>query len=134
MSITLLNDSTDKNILSSKVMRKPLALVILYLSLISNVSSQPVAIKSGFLTGNEYLARDEAERRDYAVGFVDGVLLAPVFGATKTKMKWIEDCLTEMTNAQVAAILEYYLKNNPGRWHEQMNILAFVALKESCGE
>ena len=98
----------------------------------SSVVADPVAIKRGFFTGNDFLQLSQDDKRDYVIGMTDGLLLAPIFGAPKAEMKWVEDCLTDMNNVQISAILEFFLKNNPARWHQQMNILTFVALKENC--
>lgn len=97
-------------------------------------SAEPAyEIKLGFLTGNSYLSLDEGEKRSYAIGIVDGIFLAPFFGSQKSKLRWIESCIVGMTDYQVAAIVEKFLRDNPGRWHEPMHALAYLALKDACG-
>ena len=91
-----------------------------------------VVIKSGFVTGNQYRALPEDERRKYAMGVVDGAFLAPFFGAPKPELLWMETCLTRMQDGQIVAILDKYLSENPVRWHEPMNVLAYVAFKSAC--
>jgi hypothetical protein len=41
-------------------------------------------------------------------------------------------CAVGMTDEQVVEIVNKFLKDNPGRWHESMNILAWTAMKASC--
>ena len=92
----------------------------------------PVEIKKGFLTGNSFRELSDAGKRGYAMGFLDGALMSPMFDAPKGETRWIETCVVGMTDKQVVAILDKFLTNNPARWHEQMNVLAWLAMKEGC--
>jgi hypothetical protein len=58
-------------------------------------------------------------------------MLAPLFGAPKEKMKWLESYTENMTGTQVAAIISKFLEENPGRWHEGLHVLTFAALREA---
>lgn len=89
-------------------------------------------IKRGFLTGNEYRALAYSEKRGYAMGFLDGVFISPLYGASKQRLRTVEQCTVGMTNDQMVAILDKWLADNPGRWHESMISLAFGALRDSC--
>lgn len=93
---------------------------------------QPVYIKEGFLTGNSFRELNYDGKRAYAMGFLDGVFVSPMFDAPKKKLQWIERCAVGMTDEQVVAIFKKFLSENPPRWHEPMNILAWVSMKESC--
>lgn len=93
---------------------------------------QPVEIKEGFLTGNSFRELSYAGKRGYAIGFLDGVFMSPMFDAPKTEVRWIETCVVGMTDEQIVAILNKFLTDNLARWHEPMNILTWVAMKESC--
>lgn len=100
---------------------------------ISNAEPKgPVSIKEGFLTGNSFRSLNDSGKRGYAIGFLEGIFVSPMFDAPKSELQWIERCSVGMTDEQVVAILEKFLHENPARWHEQMNILAWVALKEGC--
>jgi hypothetical protein len=92
----------------------------------------PVAIHNGFGTGEQYLNMSEPEQRAYAAGTINGILLAPLFGAPKKNLRRIENCVTGMTDSQVAAILTKYLRDNPSRWHETTHTSMYSALMESC--
>ena len=94
--------------------------------------NKPVLIKTGFITANDYLSYAPQRKRAYAVGFIDGMLVAPFFSAPKSELSWVENCIVGMTDYQVAAILDKYLRDNPARWHESMNILAWNAIKDGC--
>ena len=99
---------------------------------VSVAFAQPVTIKNGFGSGEDYLKMGPSEQRAYAMGVVNGMLLAPLFGAPKNKMLQIENCVVRMTDSQVAAILAKYLRDNPGRWHETPHVPMYAALVESC--
>lgn len=94
--------------------------------------NEPVLIKSGFITANDYRGFSPQQKHAYAIGFMDGLFVAPFFSAPKSELIWVENCATGMTDYQVAAILDKYLRDNPARWHESMNTLAWVAIKDGC--
>lgn len=106
---------------------------LILLTLVSGLAlSQVVEIHNGFGTGEEYLEMSLKEQRTYAMGLVNGMLLAPMFGAPKTRMLRLEQCITGMTDTQVAAILSKYLRDNPSRWHETPHTSMYAALIDSC--
>ncbi len=91
-----------------------------------------VQVRSGFLTGNTFRELSDDGKAGYAMGFVNGLLMAPAFKAPRTEMRWVEECISGMADTQIAAILDKFLAENPARWHEPMNVLSHVALKASC--
>lgn len=93
---------------------------------------QPAEIHNGFLTGNEYRDLANTQRQHYIMGVIDGSLLAPLFGAPKPKLAWLETCVTGMRSDQVVAIVDKFLEANPVRWHQSMHVLVYSALRESC--
>jgi len=95
-------------------------------------SNEWVEVKKGFLTGNSFRELSHPVKRGYAAGFIDGLFMSPIFDAPKAEVRWIEACAEGMSSEQIVAILNKYLADNPARWHESMNVLAWVAMKESC--
>jgi hypothetical protein len=89
-------------------------------------------IKSGFMTGNEFLALSRSVQSTYAMGLVDGMLLAPLFKAPKANMYWLETCTVGMTNEQVTAILRKELESNPATWHYAVHSAMYRAMLEVC--
>jgi hypothetical protein len=97
------------------------------------VSAQDsVYIHDGFVKGEEFLRMPEVRQRAYAAGIVDGVFLAPLFGAPKSQVSTVERCVEGMSDSQIAAILAKYIRERPARWHEHAHTLAFGALRDSC--
>jgi len=92
----------------------------------------PVAIKSGFVDGNGYRAFSGFEKRAYAMGLIDGYFLAPLFGAPKRRLEWLERCVVGMTDVQLVAIIDKFLQDHPERWHDGMHALVYSAMFEAC--
>ena len=105
----------------------------LSLSTVAVAGEPAVFIKTGFVTGSMYRTISPDTRQAYAMGLIDGMLLSPFFDAKKQKLEWLERCATGMSNEQVAAIFDKYLRDNPGRWHESMHVLGWAAMKAACG-
>jgi hypothetical protein len=93
---------------------------------------EPVTIHDGFLTGQQFRDLPESARKFYAAGVVDGAFLAPLFGAPKPRLQWLETCAVGMTDIQVAAIILKFLSDNPGRWHQPVHASAYAALLQAC--
>lgn len=91
----------------------------------------PVIVTSGFGTGNDYMAMSVREKYAYVMGAINGMLMAPVFGAPEKNTKWFTDYIKGMTNKQVVAILTKFLDDNPGRWHEPLNLLTYDAMQDA---
>ena len=113
-------------------MRVLFIVMILMVSPAIQSAEDDVVIKSGFLTGNQYRSFAASDRRKYAMGLVDGMLLSPFFGAEKKRLSWLESCATGMNDGQIVAIFDKYLTKNPARWHESINALAYFAMKQEC--
>jgi hypothetical protein len=91
-----------------------------------------VLLRGGFMTGNSYQQLNNTGKKGYAMGFYNGLLMAPAFGAHKEETKWVEECVSLTGDGQIVAIIDKFLQENPARWHEPMNILSYAALKASC--
>lgn len=113
-------------------MHKYLVCALLLGSWSAVAQDQDVDTKTGFLTGTQYRVLAVQERQKYVMGLLDGTFIAPFFDASKKQLVWLEKCATGMNDEQIAAILDRYLRDNPARWHESMNVLGFLAMKDAC--
>jgi hypothetical protein len=113
-------------------MKRKLLLALFFVLAGHLYAAEGVVIRNGFGTGEDFLNMNSAEQRAYAMGVIIGMLLAPLFGASKSNMLWIEQCVERMTDSQAAAILNKYLRNNPGRWHETPHAPMYSAMLASC--
>ena len=117
-------------------MRSVSVLVLLLMSVMSvgSFAADEAKIRSGFSTGEKYIQMTAAQKRYYAMGVVNGMLLAPVFGAPKENLTRLENCISGMSDTQVAAILTEYLNKHPGEWNETPHMPMYRALTESCAK
>jgi len=111
-----------------------LVLLSLCASPLVGLAADPENIRSGFSTGEKYLNMTGAQKRYFAMGVVNGMLLAPLFGAPKENMATVEGCISGMTDSQVAAILTEYLKKHPEQWNETPHVPMYKALMEACAK
>jgi hypothetical protein len=91
------------------------------------------------VTGNEWRQLSQTAQQYYIIGVLDGwdnlgtiTLLAeqqsPVgIGFTKQI-----ECTIGMAYAQINAIIQKYMENNPSQWHNSMVLLVWPALAEVC--
>ena len=74
----------------------------------------------------------EGERRAYAMGAVNGLLVAPFLGAPEAKAGRLGRCIENMTDEDVAAVIEDWIRTHPERWHHGLHVEAWLAIKETC--
>ena len=115
-----------------RVLPSILLVVVLAIPFTPMFSFAHVYIKTGFMKGNEFLALSSGEQEAYAMGLIDGMLLAPFFDAPKTKTDWLESCIAGMTDTQVVAMLKEELENNPGTLYYSVHTAMYRAMLEGC--
>jgi hypothetical protein len=114
---------------------KHLLIAVILIACTSNYTHSQKAtvyISDGFMKGQDYLDMDAAQKRAYAMGVVNGMLLAPAFDAPEEKVDWLRTCAVNMSDEQVAAILTKYLRDNPAQWHYRLNTLSLNAMTLAC--
>ena len=67
-------------------MIRVISVIVILLCINSYASQQQVSISRGFFTGGEYLDMTETERRAYATGAINGMLVAPLLGAPQERV------------------------------------------------
>jgi hypothetical protein len=108
----------------------PAALVAL-LSIYAH-SQQTVSIGPGFFTGKDYLDMTDNERRAYATGAINGMLVAPFFGAPADNVNWLKACTLKMSDEDVAAIISKYIGSQESQLNYNLNVVTFNALRNAC--
>lgn len=92
-----------------------------------------ILIWDGFMKARNYLSL--SERQNYAMGLVDGFLMAPAFGAPDDKNSTVGRlgrCIRGMDSSQVAAIIEKYVRDHPGKWDWDAKNLGQYAMLDAC--
>ena len=112
----------------------PLAALLAAVVTLANVyaNQQKVSIGPGFFTGKEYLDMGDNERRAYATGAINGMLVAPFFGAPEDNMNWLKSCTVKMSDEEIAAILTRYIVEHESQLNFSLNVLTFNALRNAC--
>ena len=110
----------------------PRLLMFVLLVLFATHYAEAQRVLSGFMTGNTYRELSADEKLGYAMGFVNGLLVAPMITGKEEDATWLHPCISGMTNNQVVAILEKFLNDNPARWQQPMTVLSFRAIVQAC--
>jgi len=96
-----------------------------------HANQQAVKISPGFFTGKDYLDMSDTERRAYATGSINGMLVAPFFGAPEEKLTWLKTCTSKMSDEQLATVVTRFVRDQPNP-EANLNVLTFGALREAC--
>lgn len=108
----------------------PLIALITFISVYAN--QQKVSISGGFFTGKDYLEMTDTERRAYVTGAINGMLVAPFFGAPQENLNWLKTCTGKMSDEQLAGVLTSYVHDNPSNMQANLNVVTFNAIQQTC--
>src|SRR5215203_2121144 len=95
-------------------------------------SQQTVKISPGFFTGKDYLDMSDTEHRAYITGEINGMLVAPFFGAPEENLNWLKTCSVKMSDEELAATLTKFLRDHPDQLQANLNVITFNALAAAC--
>jgi hypothetical protein len=92
------------------------------------------AIHRGFVKAGDFLEWDENGRNGYAMGLLDGMYMAPAFGAPDNNKVLIDiaTCAEGMKSSQVVAIIDKYLRDHPEKWHWDLKDIGYNAMLTAC--
>jgi len=113
-------------------MKRLLPLVALFAFVTVYASQQRVKISPGFFTGKDYLDMSDTEKRAYATGEINGMLVAPFFGAPEENLNWLKTCTGKMSDEQLASILSRFIREQPDQMQTNLNVLTFTAVRDAC--
>ena len=112
-------------------MKYLLALVALIVVINVHPTQQTVKISPGFFTAKDYLDMTDTEKRAYVTGQINGMLVAPFFGAPEENLAWLKTCSGKMSDEQLASIVGRYVRDQPNP-QANLNVVTFNALREAC--
>lgn len=98
----------------------------------SSCRSEEPYFRVGYLSGESLAVMADGALGAYLAGFVDGLLTAAMLSGTEQCAEEIWMCLDGRSLADATAKFRTYLEDNPDRWIESANILAFDALIDPC--
>jgi len=112
-------------------MKHLLALIALIAIANVYVAQQTVKISPGFFTAKDYLDMSDTEKRAYVTGQINGMLVAPFFGAPEENLTWLKACSSKMSDEQLASILTRYISDQTNQ-QQNLNVVTFNALRDAC--
>lgn len=118
-----------------KVKARAILTVLIFVVLAPALMCQKAkVISNGYLKASEFLDLSDGQKVGFAMGFVDGMFMAPLFDAPDDNKSYVafRVCMADMSAPQVAAIIEKYVKNNPEQWHLQLHTVAFNSILNAC--
>jgi hypothetical protein len=113
-------------------MKLLLPLVALVAFITIHAGQQTVKIGPGFFTGKDYLDMTDTEKRAYATGGINGMLVAPFFGAPEGNLDWLKTCSAKMSDEQIASTLTRYIRDQPNQLQANLNVVTFNAMRQAC--
>ena len=113
-------------------MKRVVLIVTLLMWMNSYASQQPVSISRGFYTGKDFFEMSDTEKRAFATGAVNGMLVAPLFGAPEERVGWLKSCTANLSDEQLSSILTRYINNDPRQSTMSLNVVTFNAMKDAC--
>jgi len=113
-------------------MKRLLPILALIALVTVQANQKKVTISGGFFTGKDYLDMAETEKRAYATGGINGMLVAPFFGAPEENLNWLKTCTGKMSDEQIAGILTRFIRDQPNQLELSLNVLTFNAMREAC--
>ena len=112
-------------------MKHLLALIALIAIVNVYAAQQTVKISPGFFTAKDYLDMSDTEKRAYVTGQINGMLVAPFFGAPEENLTWLKACSSKMSDEQLASILSRYISDQTNQ-QQNLNVVTFNALRDAC--
>jgi len=113
-------------------MKRLLPLIALAASVAVYANQQTVKISPGFFSGKDYLDMSDTEKRAYVTGEINGMLVAPFFGAPEENLSWLKTCSARKSDEELAAILSRFIRDQPAQMQTNLNVVTFNALREAC--
>jgi hypothetical protein len=108
----------------------PLIALAAFVTVYAN--QQRVKISPGFFTGKDYLDMGDTEKRAYATGEINGMLVAPFFGAPEENLGWLKTCTGKLSDEELASIVTRFIRDTPDQMQANLNVLTFNAVREAC--
>jgi hypothetical protein len=124
--------------LSADQVRRTIVLVLFTLTPLwctpQRAPTATVLIHGGFVKARDFLDMDQVAQKVYSMGVIDGMYMAPMFGAPDKGQRLVsfQECIKGMKASQVAAIIEKHIKNNPEHWHWDAKDEVYSAMLIAC--
>ncbi len=89
-------------------------------------------IHGGYVTGFQYWDMPGLQKKAYVAGLLDGMLLAPAFGAREPAMRWFLDCTEAIGVIKIRAALIDYIKSHDETLDNKNAAKMYRAIRHAC--
>ena len=113
-------------------MRRIAAALVLLVSLPVLAQDSGVRIMGGYVGGREFMDMDGLEKRAYVAGILEGMLLAPAFGAKNEDMDWFLACTAEVGVEDFRKHIFEYVRTRDDLWNNRSPAKVYRAVREIC--
>lgn len=96
--------------------------------------SKGTRIHGGFVGGNQYRDMTGIQKRSYVAGLLDGMLLAPAFGGSESRMRWFLVCTQRLGVIELRGAINTYIRNHPESHDRKSAADMFRAIRGACRE
>ena len=109
-----------------KLIRNILAILLLLFTFSVN------GVILGYATGNHYIKRDNNAKLGWLIGAMDGIMAESLSIEKNKDGPWLGKCIEGISTAQIQAMFEKELKDNPDSWHAPAALIFRDKMKDFC--
>jgi hypothetical protein len=80
----------------------------------------------------DYVSMGGLQKKAFVSGVLEGMLLAPAFGADETKMEWFLACTTDLDRIEMRAKINAHVMAHSDRWDDTGPAPYYRAVAEAC--
>ena len=113
-------------------MRRLAAALVLLIAMPVLAQDSGVRIMGGYLTGKDFMDMDGLEKRAYVAGLLEGMFLAPAFGAKNEDMDWFLTCTAEVGVEDFRKSIFEYIRTRDDLWANRSPAKMYRAVRELC--
>jgi hypothetical protein len=132
MSLSSRPGYRDQSEQRGKPVRRIAAVLVLVISLPALAQDAGVRIMGGYITGKDFMDMDGLEKRAYVAGVLEGMLLAPAFGAKNEDMDWFLACTAEVGVEDFRKHMFDYIRSRDELWNNRSPAKMYRAARDIC--
>lgn len=83
-------------------------------------------------TVRDYVSMGGLDKKAFVSGVLEGMLLAPAFGAEEAKMQWFLDCTNALDRIKLRADINAYVMAHSDGWTDTAPTAYYQAIAEAC--
>jgi hypothetical protein len=89
-------------------------------------------VTTGSATRSDYIKWDSNAQMTWVIGVMDGIMMEGALASQPIQQSWLGSCLANHDTAQLKAIFEKELNENPEWWHLPISMIYRSSVKPFC--